>query len=55
MLSLNEAMILQLGHHVFLHHPCAVVVLSVRRVVRPAVGNDPLDVGDEQTLVAVVV
>lgn len=48
-------MIEQLVHDELFEHACADEVLGVRGVVRPAVGDDPLEVGDEQALVAVVV
>ena len=48
-------MIPQLGHHIFLEADCAVVILGIRRVVRPTVGEHPLDVSDKQSAVAIVV
>ena len=47
-------MVSQLCHDVFFHHRRTVKVLRVRGVVRATIRNDPLHVGNEQSLVAVV-
>ena len=54
-LFLQQTVIPQLCHDVFLQADGAVVVLGIRGVVSSAVGEHPLDVGYEEAPVAVVV
>ena len=54
-LAIDEPVIEKFVNDKFLKHAGADEVLGVRGVVGPAVGDDPLEVCDEQPLVAVVV
>ena len=53
--KLHESVIFQFGSHVLFQGIGAIVVLGVGSVISPTVGQHAFDIGDKQSLVAIVV